>query len=284
MPPHVHKKHPAGPLSDSIIVAVARLVDDSMVEPKREPTHSDIDFQIEQAGLKPGDPKAAGQPVGKAKRVRATLSWAVENDPEGGERLVARLIAHIRGCGGFRRSSPNYVGDHPIRDAVAAFRAEGFELSTDGELRPALLENLAGAQLTDALWSYVRRARRGVADAALVTGTGKDLLEATAAHVLVDRFGSYPETANFPGLLGQAFVAAGLAMPGEKEVPGEPAQRRVERALYEVGCAVNRLRNKEGTGHGRPWLTSVTDNEARAATELMGIIAERLLSGLERGR
>ncbi|HTV56663.1 MAG TPA: abortive infection family protein [Terriglobia bacterium] len=267
----------SAPLSDAIIIAMARLVDDSQSE-TREPSHSDLDFQIERAELKAGDPKTRGQAVGKAKRIRATLSWALENNPAAGELLVANLISHLRGCGGFRATSPNFVGADPTRDAANAFRAEGYELSTEGELRPLILEGLSGSDLTCALEGYVRRAKRGADDAALVTGTGKDLLEATAAHILMERWGSYSSNSNFPTLLGQAFVALDLATPAESPQPGEPAQKRLERAMYELGCAINTLRNKEGTGHGRPWLPSVTDTEARAAIEFMGAIAERLLA------
>lgn len=127
----------------------------------------------------------------------------------------------------------------------------------------------------------VRRARKGVTDAALVTGTGKDLLEATAKHVLVEHRGVCPET-TFPGLLGQAFVALGLAIPQDVIQKNESPQRALDRALFESACAINRLRKREGTGHGRPWPPSITQDEAREATELMGIIASRLLAALER--
>jgi hypothetical protein len=137
---------------------------------------------------------------------------------------------------------------------------------------------LGGAQLTDALESYVRRARRGSEDAALLVGVGKDLLEATAAHVIHERFGHYPQQNNFPTLLGQAFVAVGMTTPQNPSTPGEPPQCRLQRAMYEAGCAVNSLRNKQGTGHGRPWLPTVSDGEARAAVQLMGIVAGFLLS------
>jgi hypothetical protein len=145
-------------------------------------------------------------------------------------------------------------------------------------LRPASLDTLSGAKLTEALEGYVRRARRGSEDAALLVGTGKDLLEATAAHVIHERYGQYPQQANFPTLLGQAFVALGLAIPAGTPPAGEPPKRRLERSLYEAGCSVNALRNKQGTGHGRPWLPSVTDDEARAAIQLIGIVASFLLS------
>jgi hypothetical protein len=138
------------------------------------------------------------------------------------------------------------------------------------------LDNLSGAALSAALQSYVNRAKRGVADAALVTGTGKDLLEATAAHILMERNGSYPQT-NFQGLLGQAFVAIGMATPQHPIQPGEAPQKKIERAMFDLACAVNALRNKVGTGHGRPWLPSVTDAEAKTAIEFMGAIAEWML-------
>jgi len=83
-----------------------------------------------------------------------------------------------------------------------AFEAEGYELASDGELRSRLLDNLMGLQLTEALKAYIRRAKRGADDAALVTGTGKDLLEAVAAHVLQQRTGAYPTISNFPTFLG----------------------------------------------------------------------------------
>lgn len=195
------------PPSDSIIVSVARLVDDAQTE-TREPSHSDIEFQIGRVRLTLGDPKAQSQLVGKAKRVRGTLHWALESNQQAGEALVESQIALIWGCGGFRPSSPNYVGEHAIADAVTAFRAEGYEVSLDSNLRPIILDSLSGAALTEALRAYVRRAKAGTADAALLTGTGKDLLEATAAHILVERNGSYPQT-NFQGLLGASFRSFG---------------------------------------------------------------------------
>lgn len=264
------------PLTDAVIITVARLVDDAQTE-TREPSHSDIEFQVQRARLTAGDPKAQGQLVGKAKRVRGTLNWALDNNPSAGEALVENLISLLRGCGGFRRASPNYVGAEAIENAIAAFRTEGFVLTSDGELQPVLLENLSGAALSTALEAYVRRAKRGADDAALLTGTGKDLLEATAAHILVERYGSYSKGANFQGLLGLAFVAMGLVTPQHPVQPGEPPQCKMERAMFELACSINALRNKVGTGHGRPWLPNVTDTEARVAIQFMGTIAEWML-------
>lgn len=263
-------------LTDTIIVAVAQLVDDSQTE-RRDPSHWDLTNQIQRGGLDDGDPNKSGQPVGKAKRVRAVLNWALEFKPEDGGAFVHSLIGVIRGHGGFRGTSSNYVGREAIDNAVAAFSEEGYELSTDGQLRSKLLDNLHGVSLTQALEAYVRRAKRGADDAALVTGTGKDLLEAIAAHIHLARYGMRSSITNFPTLLGQVFLKLGLATPQEPIAPGESPYRRVERAMYELACSVNQLRNKQGTGHGRPWLPTVSTAEARTAIESMGIIGEYLL-------
>jgi hypothetical protein len=265
------------PLSDAILIAVARLVDDAQASKPREPTHSDIEYQVGRVGLACADPKTQGRPVGKAKRIREVLTWALDNASDAGEVLVAALITLIRAKGGFRDSSPNFVGTEAVRDAVDAFRVEGYQLSDDGELQPIAVDTLNGTALTNALEAYVRRARRGSQDAALLVGTGKDLMEATAAHIIQERFGHYPKESNLPTLLGQAFTALGLATPEAARQVGEPAQRRLERALYEAGCAVNALRNKEGTGHGRPWLPTVSDVEAHASVQLIGIVSSFLL-------
>ena len=201
----------------------------------------------------------------------------MENNLEAGSKLISGILASIKGFGGFRQTSPNYVGAGPITNAISVFKAEGYELSLDGELAPLLLDGMAGLQLTEALQAYVRRAKKGASDAALVTGAGKDLLEAIAAHILTQREGGYEQNWNFPMLLGRAFMALGMATPAHKATNDEPITYEIDRAIYALACAVNRLRNKQGTGHGRPWSASVTDEEARFAIEAMGVIGERML-------
>ena len=272
---------PLPPLNDNIVFALARVVDDGQQDTKREPSHSDIAFCISKWKLMAGDPNAQGQTVGKAKRVRGVLSWAIENDFEGGRGFVEQLTAMVRSCGGFRTDSPNYVGEDAIKGLRDALATEGFFLASDGELRPQVLDTLSGSELTKALEAYVRRAQKGADDAALLAGTSKDLVEATAAHVLVQVWSNNNPPHQFPALLGMAFVALGLKTPQEKPVSGEPPQHRMQRALYEAACAINTLRNKEGTGHGRPWVPNVSVNEARHAIQVMGTVAELMLMTLK---
>jgi Abortive infection C-terminus len=266
------------PLTDAVIAALTRLMDDSQSSTgSRQPSHSEIEDQFRRAGLTHCDPNQAGRPIGKAKRIRKVLYWALENDVEKGKRLVYLLVALVRGVGGFREGSSNFVGTEAVQDLHEAFASEGFNLTEDGELLPIVLETLTGHELTAALKAYVRRAQRGSVDAALVTGTGKDLVEATAAHVLIKRFGNYPEGSNFPTLLGQAFTEIGLCAMTK---PNLTEQEQFDLALYGLACAVNRLRNRQGTGHGRPFVATVTNEVARSAVQSMGIVAGRLLSSL----
>jgi len=273
------------PITDTIAHALAQLVDDSGNNGVyREPSHADIEFQVKTAGLSDHDPKQQGQTIGKAKRVRAVLYGAIEIHPEAGSRFAAGLLSKVRACGGFRKTSANYVGIEAIDNAKAALDTEGFNLAEDGSISPKVLTSLAGAELTDALWGYAIRAQKGAEDAALIVGTGKDLIEATSAHVLESLRGSYPAGANFQSLLGMAFIALDLAVPEIPEQAGEKAIRAMERGLFVAALGVNRVRNKQGTGHGRPWVPTLSREEAKAAIEVVGTVSAYMLAKLSKSQ
>jgi hypothetical protein len=267
------------PLSDLVIVAVSKLIDDAQVE-SREPTHYDLEVQIGKAGLTSADPKHQGQTVGKAKRVRATLNWAMESNPLAGSRLIGLILSHVKAVGGFRETSPNYVGKEQILNAISAFDAEGFSLSDNGDIRPKILDNLKGRHLTEALQAYAQRAKRGSEDAALLSGTGKDLVEATAKHIIQTKFGAHPTNANFPTLMGQAYAALHMATPETPKDPNEPAIKDYERAIFNMATAINRVRNKEGTGHGRLCISTLSEAESHSIIESVGVVTEFLLNRL----
>jgi hypothetical protein len=267
------------PISDLIIMAVSKLVDDAQVE-SREPTHYDLEVQIKKADLSKADPKYQGQSVGKAKRIRATLNWAFENNPLSGCKLIGLLLSQVRAVGGFRDTSPNYVGKEQILNAINAFDSESFSLSENGDIRPKILDTLRGKHLTEALQAYAQRAKRGSEDAALLSGTGKDLLEATAKHIIQTKFGAHPANANFPALFGQAYAALNMATPETPIATDEPAIKNYERALFHMATSINRVRNKEGTGHGKLCITALSAEESHSIIESVGIVAEFLLCRL----
>ena len=76
---------------------------------------------------------------------------------------------------------------------------------------------------------------------ALVVGTRKDLMEAVAAHAIQELWGSYPYTANFPNILGQAFVTLYLTTTDKSKAQSERQGYLMERSLYEAACSINTL-------------------------------------------
>lgn len=267
------------PLNDEIAVAMSQVVDDaSIIVPTRKPSHADIENIVYRFKLEKGDPNLNSQSVGKAKRVNAVLNWALEYNQEAGEFFMSALLSVIKGHGGFREESPNFVGNEAIQNLKSSFKAEGLILASDGFVTPVVLDNLSEMEMEEALEAYIRRAKKGASDAALLTGTSKDLLEAVATYVISRFLGNYPQK-SFPTLLGLAFHLLDLSTPDTKNK--NTVSERLEISLYELGCAVNNLRNKQGTGHGRPFLPTVSDAEAKAAIECMGMISEFLLNNLK---
>ena len=71
-----------------------------------------------------------------------------------------------------------------------------------------------------------------------------------------------------------------MATPANPMIPNESAIKNVERGLFELACAINKLRNKQGSGHGRPFISTISDDEAKTSIESIGIITEFLLNKL----
>jgi hypothetical protein len=191
------------------------------------------------------------------------------------------LAAAVRAEGGFDEASPFFIGDGALANVRRALKSSGFTIDRDGALAPLLLDNVPDVDRDATLRQYADRLRRGAADSPLVTGTGKDLLEASARHVLERHSGGNDERVGLPGTLMKAYTALGLTPPpgplvlGETLDPNPAAQ--LEQAIFLLGVAVNRLRNAQGTGHGRPYPTTVTERQAELATQAIALASELLL-------
>lgn len=252
----------------------------ALVAADRPPSHDELTRLFKETGLSKGDP---GTQVGKLKRMRAVVDYALANDSRAGARMVSRLIKAVRAIGGFRRESGTFVGGDTYQNLRDAYRTTGFELDSDGELRPMLLDNVPESEQHEVLATYVRRIRKGASDAPLVTSSGKDLLEATARSVLDSKGKSYSGH-DFPGTLFHAFDALNLPTPDipameafRQKLSSEPGER-VQQVLYLLGCEINRLRNAQGVGHGRAFPATVSDQEAKTAAQAMALISELMLA------
>lgn len=254
------------------------------------PSHDEIDHAVARVGLTAGDPKRAGRlPIGKTKRIRQILSYATDRNPAAGIDLTKQLVALLRADGAFVSTSDTYAGSKKIAGLRRALASLGYDLDASGSVRPLVIINLSGTDLTEALNSYVRRINLNPNDAPLQIGTGKELDEAVARHVLEQKLGRYPRSGNassFAVTLASAFSALGLAVaPQAVAASLDPdPHKAVQQCLFQLGCAINRLRNEAGIGHGRPGLphktAPLTPEEARLVARATALIAGALLDKL----
>jgi len=262
-----------------VVSAVARFF-----EAGRGPSHDELSRLFRRFGVEGADPlkRFPGEQIGKMKRVREVLSVAIDTNAPAAEQLVKGIVGSIKARGGFRSTSNEYAGEDVIQAARDAFHAQGYDLDPAGDLRPLLLDDLSGVAATEALAAYVRRAHAGSDDAALVLGTGKDLLEATARHVLVTKTGAYPSEGNFPATLYQTFDRLQLAPPSQEAMQSldKDARAAMQQALWLLAYAVNRFRNEVGIGHGRPRPATVSEEEARLSIQAMALVSQLLLDSL----
>ncbi len=266
-------------LSDEVASALGPFFD------RIGPSHDEIRILIKRAGLQDLDPeRSADGPIGKMKRVKGVLFAAVAERPQRGEQLVRSLVASVRANGGFRPGNENCPGEEAVSALRRAFRNVGGDLDPEGTLRPLHMEALDGRELTEALWAYVRRARQGGWDATLVAGVAKSLEEAAARHVLKERTGDYPTHANMAATLYSAFLSVGMEVPGQDVVAGLDRDPRaaLQQAVWLLAFAVNRFRNAEGEGHGRPEPGTASDAEAEVVGLAAALVTQLLLDALGR--
>jgi len=264
------------------LIELGRALSELFDQGLNSPSHDEITNAVRRAGLSAGDPRQApSDTVGKVKRVREVFIYATDHAPDAGLPLATHLVALLRATGAFTASSEGYGGSERIAALKRAFAVLGWDLDGSGALRPLAVDNLSGTELNEALQSYVRRANLNPDDAALQVGNGKDLDEAAARHVLVERTGAYPMSSNFPTTLAQAFMALSLepAPPGLAKLLDSDPHKAVQQCLYQLACAVNRLRNDMGTGHGRPGTTPATPTLSGAEGRLVAR-ATALVAGL----
>jgi hypothetical protein len=250
--------------------------------PESPISHYVLDRTFERFQLQGFDPRRLDPNAGKIKRVREVLTESAQQEPAKGGRLLLHLIDLLKGAGEF----PRLAQGGALTSLRGALRSAGLSIADDGTVAPLSLDGLSGRELTTALRVYVERARRGDTDAPLLAGTAKDLAEATARHVLVERGGSYSESMGFQGTLHNAFSAIGMTPVGPsqwqeilKQLDADPAQR-LQQCVYLTALAANKLRQAEGTGHGRPQDATVSKHDARMAAEVAALTSGAMLDRL----
>jgi len=163
-----------------------------------------------------------------------------------------------------------------------ALASAGWYLTEDGHLQPFGNVDLdTGGR--PALEEQVDRLRRSTTDAALLIGTAKDLLESVSKFVLEELGMPVGNKMSYDQLWHLARERLGvLPQQVDPNVPGGDAIRAIHQSTWNIADQVNKLRNLQGTGHGRTLPSGVSEDLAMLVVREAATVADYMLARLDR--
>ena len=271
------------PVSDEVGAALGAFVAGGV-----GPRHSTLTRVFARAGYgdaAPYDPGNALLQPNKENRVRDTVG-AAARDPYRSRELIDGLLSEYRVAGFFTRTQDPALEDHRqdnVQTLRQAFARIDWELTNDGQIRPAGIGTLSALEGRPAIEDQLARLRRASDDPALLLGTAKEMLESTAKYVLDVFTVPYSSSSDFEQLWFHARDRLGLH-PKDVDVsqPGGEQVREILQASWSIARMTNELRNVEGTGHGRTLPTGMTSETALLVVREACSVAQMVLSSLDR--
>lgn len=243
------------------------------------PSHTALTSAFTQGGYGDDDPYDGSLP-NKERRVQVVVAAAARR-PRRARELVEALLTVLRVGGAFDAEREAHDRD-AVRTLQRALHRLGWQLDEDGYLSP-----LGVADLTTggrpALDETLERLRRASEDSALLLGTAKDMLESVVKFVLDELSVPYGPNTSFDELWFHARDRLGIH---PKQVaanqPGAAAIQAVLQSAWTIAEATNKIRNLQGTGHGRTLPTGVTREMALFVVREACSVAEFVLTTLDR--
>lgn len=243
------------------------------------PSHAALTAAFAQGGYSDVDPYDGTMP-NKERRVQ-TVVIAAARRPQRARELVEALLTQLRVDGAFDTEREAHDRDR-VRTLQRALHQVGWQLNDDGYLHVLGVADIdTGGR--PALEETLERLGRAADDPALLLGTAKDLLESVAKFVLDELAIPYSSKTSFDELWFHARDRLGIH---PKQVaasqPGASAIQAVLQSAWNIADAVNKLRNLQGTGHGRTLPTGVTREMALLVVREACSVAEFVLTTLDR--
>ena len=268
------------PVSNEISAALGAFVSGG-----HGPTHTQLTRVFNQTGYgsaAPYDSYSPNQQPNKETRVQLTIQ-AATNDPERSRELIDGLLSEYRDSGFFNTMEDKQDEKKRLekyQSAKQAFMRNGWELTESGKIFPAGT-SLVATEGRPAINKQLDRLRRGSDNPALMIGTAKEMLESTAKYVCETFSVPYRENMSFDELWHLARdrldilpEQVDLSRPGAKELRG------ILQASWSIARMTNKLRNDEGTGHGRTLTTAIGPSVAhfvvREACNVVQLVLETL--------
>lgn len=256
------------------------------------PTHSNLTQVFERTGYgsaAPYNSKSTNQQLNKVDRVRLTIQAAIKN-PTRARDLIEGLLSEYRAFGLFKTMEDMQNGKEGLeryRLAKEAFMRSGWELTESGEIFPAGVSSVVKTEGRPAINEQLDRLRRGSDDPALMIGTAKEMLESTAKYVCETFSVPYRVNMSFNELWHLARERLGiLPKQVDQSQPGAEELREILQSSWSIARMTNKLRNDEGTGHGRTLTTAIGPSVAhfvvREACNVVQLVLETLDSQMGR--
>lgn len=240
------------------------------------PSHTTVSQVLTGTGYGDGytyDPKVQG--VNKEQRVLRGLRTA-QKRPDRARDLVEGLLSALR-------TEALVGGDASGEDVDRLRRAlgsAGWYLTEDGYLKPfgGIDLNTGGRP---ALEEQVERLRRSTTDPALLIGTAKELLESVSKFVLEELGIPVENKMDFNHLWHLARERLNvLPQQVNPDLPGADAIRAIHQSTWSIADQVNKLRNLQGTGHGRTLPSGVSEDLAMLVVREAATVADYMLARL----
>lgn len=250
-----------------------------LMEDSWYPSHTGLDDIFSRRGINVPQVDEHGENLSKARRLRAAFD-AEETRGEGAVKwLVNDVVEEMRFQSVFTNPTPGRL--ELIDRLRIALAAAGATLDADGRIQSKFVgPSIAagGRETVDRLQTLLRR---DDLDPGSILGTSKDLLEATAKHLLHEH-DTEARPGDMPGIVPQAMRAAGLATkPGEIASPNAKAIAGLREQVVKTAAAVAPLRNKGGDGHGHLEPTDVSPQLADYIRHLTLAAVAYLLSSVD---
>lgn len=268
------------PISDEIAATLGAFVSGGA-----GPTHTKLTQVFDRTGygsIAPYNFNNPNQQPNKENRVRFTIQAAIK-DPARAVELIKGLLSEYRAFGFFNTEDRHNEKEHLDRYRLTkqAFMRSGWELTESGEIFPAGVSSVVATTGRPAINEQLDRLRRGSDDPALMLGTAKEMLESTAKHVCEAFSAPYRENMQFDELWHHARDRLGI-LPEQVNLnqPGAKELREILQSSWSIARMTNKLRNAEGTGHGRTLTTAIGPSVAhfvvREACNVVQLVLETL--------
>lgn len=261
------------PITDDVIAAIGKFFHGGA-----GPTHTEITRVLTGTGYGDGyayNPDVQGP--NKEQRVLQGLTQA-RRQPARARDLVDGLLSLLRVAG---LIGVDAAGDDVDR-MKRALGSAGWYLTDDGHLQPfGQVDVETGGRA--ALDEQVERLRRSMSDPALLIGTAKELLESVSKFVLEEMGYPVNDKMDYNHVWHLARERLGvLPQQVDPNLPGAEAIRAIHQSTWNIADQVNKLRNLQGTGHGRTLPSGVSEDLAMLVVREAATVADYMLARLAR--